>query len=135
MLCLQISWISFLIMTFWLWKESVIPGQLLLQSGCSLLTLIFGLGWIFKLKQKYSPSVMSLTPTGEVNWLQGAHHGYCKLSHQSKICGAFICLFFEKTVFDNQPRFLWLAKDQVSEQDFRRLCRIILRCQQQPMDC
>ncbi|WP_460312448.1 protein YgfX [Aliiglaciecola aliphaticivorans] len=135
MICLQITWISFLIASFWLWKEAVIPGQLLLQCLCTLLVVMLGLTWLIRLSRTPSANVMSLTADGEVNWLQGTEQGCWKLSHKSKICGVFICLFFQKNIFDNRSRFIWLAKDQVSEQDFRRLCRVVLRCQQQSLGC
>ncbi len=133
MICLQISWISFLMLTFWFWKSSVFPEQIMLQTIATLVTMLFGIRWIFKTQRNAWISVMSLSSVGEVNWLQGASSGCYRISQKSKICGAFICLHFQKSILNKPPMFMWLAKDQVSEHDFRRLCRIVLRCQQQSL--
>ncbi|WP_226992220.1 protein YgfX [Aliiglaciecola lipolytica] len=130
----QISWISFLITSFWSWKAFTIPAQLTIQWLATGLTLLIGCHWIIKVKHAFKPRIMNLDPTGQISWLCEDQENLWVISSKSKICGSFVCLHLLSDFVCTPNKYLWLAKDQINERDFRRICRTILRCQHEPKE-
>ncbi|WP_343859678.1 protein YgfX [Aliiglaciecola litoralis] len=124
----QISWLCGLLLSIWSWKVDVITYQLLLQILGSLMIIGFGGFWLVTHRHAQRPLTFLLSESGKLTQMPDSGIQW-QVSSDSKLVGPFVYLQAHDR-FNHQQRMTnWLAKDQFIETDFRRLCRVICRCQ------
>ncbi|WJG10485.1 protein YgfX [Aliiglaciecola sp. LCG003] len=124
---LEISWGAVLLVSIWCWQDNILAAQVGLQVGASV--ALFGLlFYLFKraLTQQVS-GVFMLDDEGR--WSPISPYGMCawQIHTNSKVLGFLACLVLVDKHDSKRKKRIWLAKDQMQDGDFRRLCRTIYR--------
>lgn len=99
-------------------------AQWILQLSLSLLVIVFIVGY---LRSPGLNATVSVDEKGEWIWLQ--QQTMCTITPASRVSSwlLWVCLI---SPGDKKVQWIWVFKDAVSDDDYRRLARIILRVQQ-----
>lgn len=136
-------YITFLILSLsvWTWQPEVLPFQWAIQSLFSVLLIYFGYAKFVDNKKHISPSI---TFTEQGQWLEligRTELGGLKecgeeaqtswlISHKSRITSLFLFVHVISALNPNRSKWVTIYKDQVSEHNYRRLCRAVIFQQQ-----
>ncbi|MCF2946542.1 hypothetical protein L0668_00335 [Paraglaciecola aquimarina] len=115
--------------SFWTWKPDIMPFQWILQLVLSCGVLCIGVKKVL-VQQTKLPLVISFTEKGEWLELTNTLQSSWLINHDSRIMGVILLLRVTSALNPSLGKWLIIYKDQVSEADFRRLCRAIIYQQQ-----
>lgn len=121
----KVVWVATLCLSAWFWKPDILPFQWFYQVLASVFIYVLCMRFI-----RFSALAdnilmddqgnIALPPFNEQQW---------QISARSRTLGPFIYLVVNNR-FDCDACFaIWLARDQVSQRGFCRLCKVIIRCQ------
>ena len=111
------------------WQADIFPYQQLLQTCFALITLLLAYRNLQN-AAKSLPFSISFSQQGEWNYLDKEMQFQWQITEKSKLSSWLVWLQLRSPVDPNQGHWLVIFKDQVSEADYRRLCRAILYQQQ-----
>jgi hypothetical protein len=111
------------------WQSQIVPFQWLLQTLFSIVILWLAL---LNLREhvKSQPLTVDLSSDGEWHELSLVGQYHWRISHKSRISPWFLWIHLVSPINHLQTRWQVVYKDQVSELDYRRICRAILLQQQ-----
>nr|WP_241737614.1 protein YgfX [Neptunicella marina] len=124
---LQIALTGILILSVWSWQPDVMRQQVWLQLFISLILLVFV---IYHLKQSSLSAIVSVDTDGHWLWLD--RQTTANIQSSSKISQFVLWVYLQEA--DGKRHWLWIFKDAVKYEDFRRLSRIILQMQKHPVE-
>jgi hypothetical protein len=120
---------AILVLSVLIWQSESIQYQYLLQASVLLLTTFFVIRSIlYNWQEIQEPVILSdhgewleTDITGQVSW---------KITDKSRVSSLLLFIHLISPV--NARRFKWclIYRDQLTEQDFRRLCRAVIYQQQ-----
>ncbi|MDN4500863.1 protein YgfX [Alteromonadaceae bacterium BrNp21-10] len=121
---LQIAFYGLLILSVWCWQPHIISYQWLLQIALSLgiMLLLYQ-----QLQQLAFTSVVSLSTEGQ--WLDLSQQRAFNITRASRVTPWLLWIQLQSSV-SSQRQWCWICRDAVSDDDYRRLARIIYRVQQ-----
>lgn len=126
----RVTWVVVLCLSVWSWKTDVMLYQVAIQWFTTLFILVV-VSRIFR--ARLAVPIFLLDDTGQV--LMPKHSQQQRqISAQSRIVGPFIYMVLCDSYSQNAVFVNWLARDQLSEPDFCRLCKVIYRCQSSPIE-
>ena len=117
----------------WIWQANVFDWQWVWQGAISILLLIY----FYKHFRGYLDAqlpVVTFTEQGQWSEMDVQHQGHVSnwlLNKQSKITGYVLFLHLVSALNPRRSKWMFLYKDQVSEQDYRRICRAVIFQHQQ----
>jgi hypothetical protein len=114
-----------------LWQPRENLWQLLLQA---LLVIALMGGIYYNWRQYYRNNILRivmLSDTGEWLYLDDDNQSYWQMTRQCRISNLLLWINLSPKLTSPSVSgcWLWIFRDQVTEQDYRRLCRIIIRQQ------
>lgn len=110
----------------WLWQPDIHEYQYIVQFT---LSAVFCFRIFVEYNKKCVSYIVSVSEKGDWQWLDAESDIAYVVSSQSRISSFMLWLNLTSKINPNQSRWYWVHKDSVSEQDYRRLCRIIRRQQ------
>lgn len=119
------GWAGVLCISVWLWKPEILPYQWMLQSGVCFVIIL--LCWRPTLLA-VPPRIILLDDDGSMS-LPLSNEKQWQVNSKSRTLGPFVYLVVNDRFDKNDIFTLWLARDQVYQSDFCRLCKVIIRCQ------
>jgi len=113
-----------LLISIWSWQPYILPYQEGWQLVLCVLLLLF-----FRQELAHYPTklrVAMFSDEGQWQWLDSQQ--VCKVTVRSRFTSKLLWLQLEPVlVKDKQVYWLWVARDSVSDTNYRRLCRMIKR--------
>lgn len=115
-------------MSVWSWNAQIVEFQRLLQSLLSAALLAYAVGQFFSSEKSSTAQIVMLSESGELVDLVDESIQW-QVTSKSRLAGPFVYLHRVDRFSIRRQTGKWLAKDQFNHSDFRRLCRVIFRCQ------
>jgi hypothetical protein len=130
-----------LYLSVWAWQPEVLPFQWAIQSLFSLLLIYFGYVKFVEYKKRISSPItfteqgqwlelIAVTGLGVSNECGEEAQTSWLISHKSRITSLFLFVHVISALNPNRSKWITIYKDQVSEQNYRRLCRAVIFQQQ-----
>jgi hypothetical protein len=112
-------------LSIYLWQQDIMPYQGLVQIMC--IVLLGGYAWRFWRQSASQPQRFAAVVSyqGEWTYLDQRSQPNWQLSPDSKITSLVLWIHLQPKLA-GKPCWQWVFRDQVSEQDYRRLCRCIV---------
>ncbi|MFT6952292.1 MAG: hypothetical protein ACJAUL_003454 [Paraglaciecola sp.] len=112
-------------LSIYLWQQDIMPYQPLFQIVC--IALLGGYAWHFWRQNVSQPQRFAAVVSyqGEWTYLDQRPRSNWLLSPDSKITSLVLWIHLQPKLV-GEPCWQWVFRDQVSEQDYRRLCRCIV---------
>lgn len=134
---LGVGFYLILLLSIWFWQPDVMKAQWLVQSLATIVIILLFVQFLNKSKTNkvFSDAKVPTTAYLDTSDDRVIYHqdqnvsGY--ISNKSLLFGPFIYLHIQLRVSNRSTHSLWLCKDQMSELDFRRLCRSVIRMRTQ----
>ncbi|MDU0354379.1 protein YgfX [Paraglaciecola aquimarina] len=114
------------VLSFWCWKAQILPFQWLIQSVLSILVCVHFFKW---LKQQQAQKVSPVIFTVDGQWTELEHDSWL-ITQQSRISRFVLFINLSSVLNAAHSKWFVVYHDQVSEQEYRRLCRAIIFQQQ-----
>lgn len=111
------------------WQSHIVPFQWLIQTLFSLIILWLALTSLHE-HVKSQPLTVDLSSDGEWYELSPIAQSHWRISLKSRISPWFLWIHLVSPINQQQAHWRVVYKDQVSELDYRRICRAILFQQQ-----
>ncbi|WP_299075559.1 protein YgfX [uncultured Paraglaciecola sp.] len=122
-----------LVVSVFIWQPNIFPFQIVLQVIAVIILSFF----VFKeilhsIKKTQAPAILS--EQGEWLEVKGHNQTSWKLTDKSRISSLLLFIHLVSTVNARHSKWRLVYKDQVTERDFRRLCRAVIFQQQRLRD-
>lgn len=111
------------------WQEAIFPYQQILQGLLALLILFFAYKTLNS-AAKTLPFVITFNQQGEWSYLGKETAIQWQMTEKSRLTDWLLWIQLSSPIDTGQSHWVVVFKDQVSEADYRRLCRAILYQQQ-----
>lgn len=111
------------------WQADIFPYQQFLQVIIAVIILLLAYKTISGMA-KAKPVVITFNQQGQLDYLLGETSDQWQLTDKSRLTDWLLWLHLVSAIDPRQRHWLLIFKDQVSAQDYRRLCRAILYQQQ-----
>jgi endonuclease/exonuclease/phosphatase (EEP) superfamily protein YafD len=111
------------------WQADIFYYQQFLQVIIAVIILLLAYKTISGMA-KAKPVVITFNQQGQLNYLVGETSEQWQLTDKSRLTDWLLWLQLVSALDPRQRHWLLIFKDQVSAQDYRRLCRAILYQQQ-----
>lgn len=120
----------FVVWSVFQWQPAVLPLQSALQIGLSAV-MFFSLIWLVIQFNRHATSrIMVLCESGQCELTHMQKYSQWIIASESR-CSAWLLWLKLQSVSDPSDCFwLWLFRDQVTDDDFRRISRVVHRSQQ-----
>jgi hypothetical protein len=114
-----------------LWQPSGPPWQWLLQASLIIVLVVGAYYAWMQFRHNMKLRIVMLSDVGEWLYLDDENQAYWQMTHHCRITSLllWVNLLPKLASSGRADCWLWIFRDQVSEQDYRRLCRIIVRQQ------
>ncbi len=119
-----------ILLSIWLWQPHSFSYQQFVQWALSLLCGVSLIRWLIRPPAEY---IFSVSEEGDWQWGQPDQPPRL-LAPQSRVTGWVLLICLQDKLSGATAERLLLFRDQLSEQNYRRLCRIILRRQSNPQE-
>lgn len=120
-----------LLMSVFFWQSNIFPYQLLLQATLACIIVHLGITkTLAEMMRVQSPVICSI----DGQWLEmtrGAQVGW-KITSRSRISSLLLFIHLVSPINAKHQKWCLIFRDQLSERDFRRLCRAVIFQQQVP---
>lgn len=129
-LCVQLTLVMLCVFAVLSWQ----PGHVAWQGVWQFCLLVLLLLWAWRHwhSSKQDDAVISLSETGQWSELSAPEQvQQWQITRHSRVSSLLIWLQLLPTLSGEktEPRWLWVYRDQLPERDFRRLAKIVVRCQ------
>lgn len=119
-----------ILLSVWLWQPDSFSYQQAVQWSLSLLCAVSLTRWLSR-----TPAERIFTVSEEGDWQWGLPGQTERLlAPQSRVTAWVLLICLQDKLSGSVAERLMLFRDQLSEQNYRRLCRIILRRQSNPKE-
>jgi hypothetical protein len=115
-----------LVLSLFSWQQDTFVYQLWVQVFSALVLMLLALRAFGEAHRDNRLFVVVITEQGEWLYVEHAEQSSWQISERSRISSEVLWLHIEPKIAGSKARWLWVFNDQVSEQDYRRLCRCIL---------
>mgnify|MGYP001061651865 FL=1 len=125
----QLVTFAALVFSIFSWQANVIPLQILVQSGITVVLAVIIIKYVFQSLKRQMPIII-FSQQGE--WLEilGQQQTSWQISKDSRVTSLLLFVHLVSTIDFTQSKRCLVFRDQVEEAHFRRLCRAIYFQQQ-----
>lgn len=121
-----VAFYCLLFVSIFSWQADVIIYQFWLQLFFAILVLT-GAAMALHNKGKYTQAFVALvTQQGDWTYLSQQDDTSWQFTQRSRLTPWILWIHISSKIGGSESRWHWIFRDQVSEQDYRRLCRCIL---------
>lgn len=115
------------------WQSGVFPMQFLMQLSVIATLLWVGVRHWNRLVHSSRNRVVMLSDNGEWLYLDQESENNWQIGGRSRISNLLLWVELIPKIAGQNSRnsWLWIFRDQVTEQNYRRLCRVIIRQKQE----
>jgi len=117
---------ALLLLSLFSWQQGIFAYQLWVQVFSALLLMLLGVRALGESRRDNQLFAAVITEPGEWVYVDHAQQSSWQLSGRSRIGFGVLWLHLEPKIAGRKAHWLWVFNDQVSVQDYRRLCRCIL---------
>jgi hypothetical protein len=121
---------ALLILSLFTWQQNTFTYQLWIQLSMALLVMLLAIRAIADTRRQNRMFVAVVSEQGEWVQIDKHHQSSWQVTDKSRVTSQVLWIHLLPKVGDGKPQWLWVFNDQVSEQDYRRLCRCIIYLQQ-----
>ena len=117
---------ALMVLSLFSWQQDTFVYQLWIQVFGALVLMLLAFRALGESRRDNRLFVVIITEQGEWLYVDRSEQSSWQLTRHSRISSQVLWLHLEPKIAGSKPRWLWVFNDQVSEQDYRRLCRCIL---------
>lgn len=121
------------VISIWAWQPGIFAWQAQLQAVLTAAVILLG-GWQWhKIRSQQRNRIAAVSEQGDWLYLDDDSDQLLQISRSSRVSGPLIWLNLHPRT-DGPVRGesrQWLFRDQVGDDNFRRLCRIVIQRQKQ----
>jgi hypothetical protein len=121
-----VAFYCLLFVSIFSWQANIILYQFWIQSSIAILVVAWAVFAVLH-KGKYNQAFVALvSQRGDWTYLSQQDDTSWQFSQRSRLTSWVLWIHISSKIRVGQSRWHWVFRDQVSEQDYRRLCRCIL---------
>jgi uncharacterized membrane protein YeiB len=121
-----VAFYCLLLISVFSWQANIVVYQVWIQLFSAILVVMAAVV-AFKNTDKYNQAFVALvSQQGDWTYLSQQNNTSWQLSQRSRLTSWILWIHISAKIGVGQSRWHWIFKDQVSERDYRRLCRCIL---------
>ena len=121
-----VAFYSLLFVSVFSWQADIIIYQVWLQLFSATLVVMAAVVAIKHTDKSNRAFVALVSQQGDWTYLSQQDNTSWKLSQRSRLTSWILWIHISEKIGVGESRWHWIFRDQVSEQDYRRLCRCIL---------